>query len=111
MLTLCKEQRLTNFIQGVLMGACVVLTPLLRLMPTSVLWGYFAYLSLESAPWHPVQLVFDTDLDLTAAKAALGCCLSSSLRIIVRLGLRLQSITGRCAAVAMCTSVRRLAGQ
>ena len=56
MLTLCKEQRLTNFIQGVLMGACVVLTPLLRLMPTSVLWGYFAYLSLESAPWPSCSL-------------------------------------------------------
>lgn len=56
-----KEQRLSNLIQGVLVGACVGATPLVRRIPKSVLWGYFAYMSLEGLPgsefWERILLL------------------------------------------------------
>lgn len=45
-----KEQRLSNLIQSLLVGACVGATPAVRQIPKSVLWGYFAYMALESLP-------------------------------------------------------------
>ncbi|GLJ26939.1 hypothetical protein SUGI_0527380 [Cryptomeria japonica] len=45
-----NEQRLTNLLQSLLMGSCVFLMPIIRKMPISVLWGYFAYLAIESLP-------------------------------------------------------------
>ena len=45
-----KEQRLSNLIQALLIGACVAATPVVRRIPKSVLWGYFAYMALESLP-------------------------------------------------------------
>jgi boron transporter len=45
-----KEQRLSNLIQGLLVAACLGASPVVRRIPKSVLWGYFAYMSLESLP-------------------------------------------------------------
>lgn len=45
-----KEQRLSNLLQALLIGACVAATPVVRRIPKSVLWGYFAYMALESLP-------------------------------------------------------------
>eukprot|EP00249_Psilotum_nudum_P024874 c29315_g1_i1 orf=112-2220(+) len=45
-----KEQRLTNLIQCLLVGLCVGGMPVIKKIPTSVLWGYFAYMAIESLP-------------------------------------------------------------
>ena len=45
-----KEQRLSNLLQAAMVGACVGAMPVLKKIPTSVLWGYFAYMSIESLP-------------------------------------------------------------
>ena len=56
-----KEQRLSNLLQSILIGACVAAMPLLKMIPTSVLWGYFAFMALESLPgnqfWERLCLV------------------------------------------------------
>lgn len=57
-----KEQRLSNLIQGVLVAVCLGASPAVKRIPKSVLWGYFAYMSLESLPgsefWDRILLVF-----------------------------------------------------
>lgn len=45
-----KEQRLSNLLQSLLVAACVAAMPILKRIPTSVLWGYFAFMALESLP-------------------------------------------------------------
>ena len=59
-----KEQRLSNLLQSLLVGGCVAAMPLLKKIPTSVLWGYFAYMAVESLPgnqfWERLCLVVTT---------------------------------------------------
>ncbi|KAI9110263.1 hypothetical protein K1719_018705 [Acacia pycnantha] len=43
-----KEQRVSNLLQAILVGASVFAIPLLKQIPTSVLWGYFAYMAIDS---------------------------------------------------------------
>eukprot|EP00798_Chlamydomonas_sp_ICE-L_P031730 gene31730-6930_t len=56
------ENRASNFIQSVLCAITLFLTPLIQFIPTSVLWGYFAYMALASLPgnglWERVVLLF-----------------------------------------------------
>jgi len=44
------EQRGSNLVQALLCGACAMCTPMIKQLPTSVLWGYFAFMALESVP-------------------------------------------------------------
>ena len=57
-----KEQRLSNTVQGLLVACCLAASPAVKRIPKSVLWGYFAYMSLESLPgsefWDRILLVF-----------------------------------------------------
>ncbi|GLJ12236.1 hypothetical protein SUGI_0187020 [Cryptomeria japonica] len=57
-----KEQRLSNFLQAMLVGGCVAAMPLLKKIPTSVLWGYFAFMAIESLPgnqfWERILFLF-----------------------------------------------------
>ncbi|KAH1259121.1 putative boron transporter 2 [Glycine max] len=57
-----KEQRLSNFLQSIMVGGCVAAMPLLKKIPTSVLWGYFAFMAIESLPgnqfWERILLLF-----------------------------------------------------
>ncbi|GMH28012.1 hypothetical protein Nepgr_029855 [Nepenthes gracilis] len=57
-----KEQRLSNLLQAVMVGGCVVAMPILKMIPTSVLWGYFAFMAVESLPgnqfWERILLLF-----------------------------------------------------
>lgn len=57
-----KEQRLSNLLQALMVGACVAAMPLLKKIPTSVLWGYFAFMAIESLPgnqfWERILLLF-----------------------------------------------------
>ncbi|XP_042061887.1 boron transporter 4-like isoform X1 [Salvia splendens] len=43
-----NEQRLSNLLQSLLVGALVCSMPLIKRIPTSVLWGYFAYMAIDS---------------------------------------------------------------
>ncbi|XVF62377.1 hypothetical protein PTKIN_Ptkin09bG0003100 [Pterospermum kingtungense] len=57
-----KEQRLSNLLQSALVGGCVAAMPLIKKIPTSVLWGYFAFMAIESLPgnqfWERILLLF-----------------------------------------------------
>ncbi|XP_047316650.1 boron transporter 1-like [Impatiens glandulifera] len=57
-----KEQRLSNLLQAAMVGGCVAAMPLLKMIPTSVLWGYFAFMAIESLPgnqfWERILLLF-----------------------------------------------------
>ncbi|KAF2311415.1 hypothetical protein GH714_022790 [Hevea brasiliensis] len=57
-----KEQRLSNLLQAMMVGGCVAAMPLLKKIPTSVLWGYFAFMAIESLPgnqfWERTLLLF-----------------------------------------------------
>ncbi|KAE8678364.1 putative boron transporter 3 [Hibiscus syriacus] len=57
-----KEQRFSNFLQSLMVGGCIAAMPLLKKIPTSVLWGYFAFMAIESLPgnhfWDRILLLF-----------------------------------------------------
>ncbi|GLT38094.1 hypothetical protein SLA2020_123610 [Shorea laevis] len=57
-----KEQRVSNLLQAIMVGGCVAATPFLKKIPTSVLWGYFAFMAIESLPgnqfWERILLLF-----------------------------------------------------
>ncbi|KAE9587402.1 putative bicarbonate transporter [Lupinus albus] len=57
-----KEQRLSNLLQALMVAACVGAMPLLKKIPTSVLWGYFAFMAIESLPgnqfWERILYLF-----------------------------------------------------
>ncbi|XWS38893.1 hypothetical protein CRYUN_Cryun18bG0002200 [Craigia yunnanensis] len=57
-----KEQRLSNLLQATMVGGCVAAMPFIKKIPTSVLWGYFAYMAIESLPgnqfWERILLLF-----------------------------------------------------
>ncbi|KAF6138418.1 hypothetical protein GIB67_003796 [Kingdonia uniflora] len=57
-----KEQRVSNLLQSTMVGACVAAMPVLKMIPTSVLWGYFAFMAIESLPgnqfWERILLLF-----------------------------------------------------
>ncbi|XP_061347807.1 probable boron transporter 2 isoform X3 [Gastrolobium bilobum] len=57
-----KEQRLSNLLQALMVGACVAAMPLLKKIPTAVLWGYFAFMAIESLPgnqfWERILYLF-----------------------------------------------------
>ncbi|KAH7314449.1 hypothetical protein KP509_21G003300 [Ceratopteris richardii] len=57
-----KEQRLSNALQSFMVGGCIAAMPLLKKIPTSVLWGYFAFMAIDSLPgnqfWGRILLLF-----------------------------------------------------
>lgn len=57
-----KEQRLSNLLQSIMVGGCLAAMPFLKKIPTSVLWGYFAFMAIESLPgnqfWERILLLF-----------------------------------------------------
>ncbi|KAJ9559517.1 hypothetical protein OSB04_004677 [Centaurea solstitialis] len=57
-----NEQRVSNFLQSLLLAASICAMPLIKLIPTSVLWGYFAYMAIDSLPgnqfWERILLLF-----------------------------------------------------
>lgn len=57
-----NEQRVSNLLQSLLVAASVGAMPVIKLIPTSVLWGYFAYMAIDSLPgnqfWERISLLF-----------------------------------------------------
>ncbi|KAL2610878.1 hypothetical protein R1flu_022570 [Riccia fluitans] len=56
-----EDQRLSNLLQSLMVGACVAAMPVIQKIPTAVLWGYFAYMAVESLPgnqfWQRITLL------------------------------------------------------
>ncbi|KAF3447169.1 hypothetical protein FNV43_RR12349 [Rhamnella rubrinervis] len=59
-----NEQRMTNLLQSLLVGLSVLAMTVIKKIPTSVLWGYFAYMAIDSLPgsqfWERILLLFIT---------------------------------------------------
>lgn len=59
-----NEQRCSNLMQSILVGLSICAIPILKKIPTSVVWGYFAYMAIESLPgnqfWERILLLFVT---------------------------------------------------
>nr|XP_019706944.2 boron transporter 4 [Elaeis guineensis]XP_029121176.1 boron transporter 4 [Elaeis guineensis]XP_029121177.1 boron transporter 4 [Elaeis guineensis] len=59
-----NEQRVSNLCQSLLVGACLGAMPIIQKIPTSILWGYFAYMAVDSLPgsqfWERIKLLFVT---------------------------------------------------
>uniref|UniRef100_A0A803LEH2 Bicarbonate transporter-like transmembrane domain-containing protein n=1 Tax=Chenopodium quinoa TaxID=63459 RepID=A0A803LEH2_CHEQI len=57
-----NEQRLSNLLQSLLLGAAVFAMPALKRLPSSLLWGYIAYVAIDSLPgnqfWDRIRLIF-----------------------------------------------------
>uniref|UniRef100_A0A2C9UYJ3 Bicarbonate transporter-like transmembrane domain-containing protein n=1 Tax=Manihot esculenta TaxID=3983 RepID=A0A2C9UYJ3_MANES len=57
-----NEQRVSNLLQSLLVAASVFAVPAIKQIPTSVLWGYFAYMAIDSLPgnqfWERLLLLF-----------------------------------------------------
>lgn len=57
-----NEQRVTNLLQSLLVGLSVAAIPVMKKIPLSVLWGYFAYMAIDSLPgnqfWERLLLLF-----------------------------------------------------
>ncbi|CAL1359332.1 unnamed protein product [Linum trigynum] len=55
------EQRFSNFMQSLLVGLSLMAIPVIKKIPTSVLWGYFAYMAIDSLPgnqfWERIVLL------------------------------------------------------
>ena len=45
-----RENRVSGLLQSILCGVCLLITPVLQLIPRSVLWGYFAFMAIEGLP-------------------------------------------------------------
>ncbi|KAH9612487.1 hypothetical protein KSS87_009936 [Heliosperma pusillum] len=59
-----NEQRVSNLLQSCLVAGAVFAMPVIKLIPTSVLWGYFAFMAIDSLPgsqfWERILLLFIT---------------------------------------------------
>ncbi|CAL5205047.1 unnamed protein product [Lathyrus oleraceus] len=57
-----NEQRMTNLLQSLLVGLSIIGISVIKKIPTSVLWGYFAYMAIDSLPgnqfWERLLLLF-----------------------------------------------------
>ncbi|XP_019179153.1 PREDICTED: probable boron transporter 7 [Ipomoea nil] len=57
-----NEQRVSNLLQSIFVGLSICAVPVIRMIPTSVLWGYFAYMATDSLPgnqfWERIVLLF-----------------------------------------------------
>jgi len=57
-----NEQRMSNFLQSLLVGLSIFAVSIIKMIPTSVLWGYFAYMAIDSLPgnqfWERILLLF-----------------------------------------------------
>ncbi|XP_074289686.1 putative boron transporter 7 [Silene latifolia] len=57
-----SEQRWSNLIQSLFVALAVGAIPIIKTIPTSVLWGYFAFMSIDSLPgnqfWERLLLLF-----------------------------------------------------
>ncbi|KAJ1438272.1 Bicarbonate transporter, C-terminal [Sesbania bispinosa] len=57
-----NEQRMSNLLQSLLVALSLLAISVIKRIPTSVLWGYFAYMAIDSLPgnqfWERILLLF-----------------------------------------------------
>ncbi|KAK7384746.1 hypothetical protein VNO78_30447 [Psophocarpus tetragonolobus] len=57
-----NEQRISNLLQSILVGLSIFSIYIIKMIPTSVLWGYFAYMAIDNLPgnqfWERILLLF-----------------------------------------------------
>uniref|UniRef100_A0A7C9D1M6 Bicarbonate transporter-like transmembrane domain-containing protein n=1 Tax=Opuntia streptacantha TaxID=393608 RepID=A0A7C9D1M6_OPUST len=57
-----NEQRVSNLLQSLFVAGSVFAMPAIKKIPTSVLWGYFAYMAIDSLPgsqfWERILFLF-----------------------------------------------------
>lgn len=57
-----NEQRISNLLQSLLLGFLAFAAPGIKMIPSSLLWGYFAYMAIDSLHgnqfWERIQLLF-----------------------------------------------------
>ncbi|CAN6441977.1 unnamed protein product [Victoria cruziana] len=57
-----NEQRVSNLGQSLLVAGCLGIMSTIKMIPTSVLWGYFAYMAIDSLPgnqfWERLLMLF-----------------------------------------------------
>ncbi|XP_030973115.1 boron transporter 4-like isoform X2 [Quercus lobata] len=57
-----NEQRVSNLLQSLMVAASIFAMPAIKKIPTSVLWGYFAFMAIDSLPgnqfWERMLLLF-----------------------------------------------------
>ncbi|XP_010519936.1 PREDICTED: probable boron transporter 6 [Tarenaya hassleriana] len=57
-----NEQRVSNLLQSVLVGLTLFAVPVIKMIPSSILWGYFGYMAIDSLPgnqfWERLLLLF-----------------------------------------------------
>ncbi|XP_027333119.1 probable boron transporter 7 [Abrus precatorius] len=57
-----NEQRMSNLLQSLLVAVSILAISVIKRIPTSVLWGYFAYMAIDSLPgnqfWERILLLF-----------------------------------------------------
>ncbi|KAF5937260.1 hypothetical protein HYC85_024766 [Camellia sinensis] len=86
-----KEQRVSNLLQATMVAGCVAAMPFLKMIPTSVLWGYFAFMAIESLPdniFFPSFSKEHTFKDLDAAEYEEAPALPFTLATETELGAR-----------------------
>lgn len=92
-----KEQRVSNLLQSLMVGGCVAAMPFLKMIPTSVLWGYFAFMAIENLPgnqfWERILLIF------TAPSRRYKYCLDHFLSVFLSSWENLLSVFTDAAAV------------
>lgn len=59
-----NEQRVSNLLQSLMIAVSILAISVIKMIPTSVLWGYFAYMAIGSLPgnqfWERTLLLFIT---------------------------------------------------
>ncbi|KAJ8445577.1 hypothetical protein Cgig2_012465 [Carnegiea gigantea] len=59
-----NEQRVSNLLQSLFVAGSVFAMPAIKKIPTSLLWGYFAYMAIDSLPgsqfWERILFLFVT---------------------------------------------------
>ncbi|RWW18802.1 hypothetical protein GW17_00017186 [Ensete ventricosum] len=104
-----NEQRVTNLLQSLLVGACIAAMPVIKMIPTSVLWGYFAYMAIDSLPgnqfWERTLLLL-----ITPSRRYNTSSPSSSIRTISGSWTRLSTMRSPAPLAALAASRLRYTG-
>jgi len=86
-----RENRVSNLVQSVLCGVCLLITPILQQIPRSVLWGFFAFMAIEGLPGTAPPPILLVCLSSCVPSSLLHLCLSHTHH--VRAHARAQACT------------------
>uniref|UniRef100_A0A803LN65 Bicarbonate transporter-like transmembrane domain-containing protein n=1 Tax=Chenopodium quinoa TaxID=63459 RepID=A0A803LN65_CHEQI len=116
-----NEQRLSNLLQSLLLGAAVFAMPALKRLPSSLLWGYIAYVAIDSLPgnqfWDRIRLIFVNKSRLHRILTPAASILFASALPAIAFGELLKKKTGgslgsvqTISSAAICGVLQSLIG-